>query len=200
LACGESGSEAEPPAAHARSAAAAGAAASDVSLAASPQALASPQTPVVACGTVACGRSAILRADVPASIEVAQHRTFEACRNAECYVTREDPSATPFHDPAGSHIHLADNVPPGGGHPISFELTGVGNSAAYIEVIWEPTEPTQDGDRYELNLRDSSSGASQVLIDEQVTYSRAPLAMACQVCARAEVDRRRSAEPDAGSR
>jgi hypothetical protein len=196
-ACGQNDSEVDLPASHA-SLAAAGARASDVSSGAGPEAPVSLQTPVVACGTVACGRSAILRADVSAGIEIAQHWTFEACRNAECYVTREDADFSVREGAEGKHIYLADNVPQGGGRPISFELTSASDNAAYIEVIWETTSPMQDGDQYVLDVLESS-GASQVLIDERVTYSHVPLPMACQVCARAEVDRRKTADPDAGT-
>ena len=197
-ACGS----ADPQTAHsAASDAAAGSSASVTPQAAPPPpAAAAPQASLPGCAIPACGAIAHVKVNVLATFDEAMHWEFEACRNATCFVTREDPDWQPVHNATGRYLDLLVKVPqPGISYP-GFSLRSVEDSAT-LEVDWRAdTASVRDGDRYVIRATDQR-GKRHVLFDESVAYTiqLRPVPNTCiPSCPRADVDRSGATEADAG--
>ncbi|HKP62980.1 MAG TPA: hypothetical protein VJV78_39865 [Polyangiales bacterium] len=150
-----------------------------------------------------CRAAAIFQADIPAAIDVARHWTFQACRNDDCWSTRDNPDdkVSSGRDDSGRSaiwLYLSVDVPPLANRP-SFMLSKVEEGALFLEVTWSDDAHWQDGDRIVIHAQEPS-GERHDLIEERATYQWAVevLGGCGYSCRRARVDRRAPMEADAG--
>lgn len=150
-----------------------------------------------------CRAAAIFQADLPAAIDVARHWTYRACRNDECWSTRDDPDkkVSSGNDDSGRSaiwLYLSVDVPPLTSGP-SFMLSKAEEGSLFLEVTWGDDAHWLDGDRIVIHAQEPG-GERHGLIDERVTYQWAVevLGGCGYSCRRARVDRRAPMDADAG--
>lgn len=158
--------------------------------------------------SIACSQLAVLRADVPADIEVARHWRFEACQNETCFEGRGSADMMTLDGVEGRYLYLvATNSSGTWTSMVSFQLKRPEpNSTSTIEVIFQPLTATGGGtmtsDEYVIRAKDENVGTEHELLRERVEYKleARQIGENCSLtCWHGLADTRSTIDADAGS-
>jgi hypothetical protein len=158
--------------------------------------------------TIACSQLAVLKADLPAEIDVARHWRFEACRNETCFEGRENDDTMIVDGVEGQYLYFVTTDSAGmSTSMVSIQLKRPDkNGPSSIEVSFEPQAISAGGtmpnDQYVIRAKDEDSGTEHELLNESVKYNleSRQIGENCSLsCWHGRVDSRKAFDADAGN-